>query len=75
MGRRMVKYEIGQLIEECESVYSLVIAVAKRSRDIAADAQEKRILLNEKPVNQAIDEFSAHKFRVIEGYSEPGSPK
>ena len=71
----MIKHETGKLLEESESVYSLVIAVAKRSRDIAADAQEKRILLDEKPVNMAIDEFSAHKLRVVEGRSEPGSPK
>lgn len=71
----MLKPEIGQLLEECESVYSLVIAIAKRSRDIANDALQDRIVLNDKAVNIAIDEFGAHKLRVVEGFSEVGSPK
>jgi len=67
----MIKREIGQLLEECESVYSLVIAVAKRSRDISNSALDKKILLDDKPVNIAIDEFGQHKLRVVEGYPDP----
>lgn len=67
----MLKPEIGQLLEECESAYSLVIAVAKRSRDIANRAQEQRIRLEDKPVNIAIDEFGSHKLRVVEGSAHP----
>jgi len=65
----MIKREIGQLLEECESVYSLVIAVAKRSRDISNSTYKKP--LDDNPVNIAIDEFGSHKLRVVEGYSEP----
>lgn len=71
----MLKHEIGKLLENCESSYSLVIAVAKRSRDIANDAVERKELLNDKAVSIAIDEFAAHKLRVVEGHSEYGSPK
>jgi len=67
----MIKREIGQLLEECESVYSLVIAVAKRSRDISNSAPKKP--LDDNPVNIAIDEFGAHKLRVVEGYSDAHS--
>ena len=71
----MLKHEIGQLLEECESSYSLVIAVAKRSRDISNNALGNEIILKEKAVSMAIDEFGAHKLRVVEGHSEYGSPK
>ena len=71
----MLKPEIGQLLEECESVYSLVIAVAKRSRDIANEALLDKVVLHDRPVNIAIDEFGEHKLRVVEGYAEAGSPK
>ncbi|MEG0833276.1 MAG: DNA-directed RNA polymerase subunit omega [Oscillospiraceae bacterium] len=62
----MLKPEIGQLLDECDSTYSLVIAIAKRSRDLVAQAQEDKIILRDKPVNIAIDEFGAHKMRVVE---------
>ena len=64
----MIKREIGQLLEECESVYSLVIAVAKRSRDISNSSFKKP--LNDNPVNVAIDEFGSHKLRVVERYPD-----
>ncbi len=66
----MLKPEIGQLLDECDSAYSLVIAIAKRSRDLSADALESRDLLQDKPVNIAIEEFGAHKLKIVEGYSE-----
>jgi len=62
----MLKPGIGQLLNECDSAYSLVVAIAKRSRDIASEAQEERIILEDKAVNIAIDEFAAHKLHVIE---------
>ncbi len=62
----MLKPEISRLLEENENAYSLVIAIAKRSRDIAENALEEKIILEDKPVNMAIDEFGAHKYRVVE---------
>ncbi|MDO4566329.1 MAG: DNA-directed RNA polymerase subunit omega [Oscillospiraceae bacterium] len=62
----MIKPEITKLINDCDSVYSLVIAVAKRSRDLAAEAEEGRVRLYDKPVNVAIDEFSSHKLKVVD---------
>lgn len=63
----MLKPEIAQLLDECDSVYSLVIAVAKRSRDIADEVLEEHLHLDDKPVNIAIDEFGAHRLRIVEG--------
>ena len=39
------------------SRYSLVTATAKRARAISEDAEEKQIILTEKPVSMAIDEI------------------
>ena len=37
----MLKPEIGQLINENDAIYGLVVAVAKRARDIADKAEEE----------------------------------
>ena len=46
--------------------YSLVIAVAKRAREISADVKKKEQTLDEKPVLLAIEEFKKHKFNILE---------
>lgn len=58
-----------QILRNNESYYSLVIAVAKRARQIADNAIEEKIVLNEKPVKIAIDEFVSGEYRLIE---DPG---
>ncbi len=60
----MLKPEIGQLINETDAVYGLVVAVAKRARDIADQAEEDNIELSDKPINIAIDEFGSHKLKL-----------
>ena len=46
--------------------YYLVIAVAKRAREISADVKKKEQILDEKPVLLAIEEFKKHKFNILE---------
>lgn len=48
------------------SYYSLVVAIAKRAREIANEAEIKGEILVEKPVDIAVDEFIHGKFRIIE---------
>jgi DNA-directed RNA polymerase subunit omega len=48
-----------------QSRYSLVIAVAKRAREIASQAEMSGDILLEKPVNMAIAEFTANKYKII----------
>lgn len=60
----MLKPAIGQLLVENDSAYSLVIAVAKRARDIVKKSEETGKPLTDKPVSIAIDEFGEHKFVV-----------
>ena len=44
-------------ILEGNSRYSLVIATAKRAREISDEALEKGEIITEKPVTLALDEF------------------
>lgn len=49
-----------------QSRYSLVVAVAKRAREIACDAENRGDILVEKPVDLAVQEFVNHKYKIIE---------
>ena len=60
----MAKSSIGQLLIESDSAYSLVIAVAKRARDIVKDSEQSGKPLTEKPVSIAIEEFGEHRYKV-----------
>lgn len=48
------------------SRYSLVIATAKRAREISIKADEDGEILIEKPVSLALDEIVAGKIKIIE---------
>lgn len=64
----MLRPSVNQIISKNESCYSLVIAVAKRAREIADEiASEKNDkTLEEKPVKTAVEEFASGKYRIIE---------
>ena len=49
-----------------KSYYSVVIAVAKRAREIAQNAEENNQILIEKPVDLAVQDFVDDKYRIIE---------
>lgn len=55
-----------ELIKPNESYYSLVIAVAKRARQIAEEAEEAGEVMSEKPVQLAVEEFSKGEYHIIE---------
>jgi len=57
--------DIQKILNENESVFSLIIAVAKRSRDISENAQNNHTELSKKPVNIAMEEMSNGKIRVV----------
>ena len=65
----MLRPAVNQLISPDESVYSLVVGIAKRAREIAdeIDADPER-RLDEKPVKMAVEEFANKKFKI---YTEP----
>jgi DNA-directed RNA polymerase subunit omega len=62
----MLRPAITQIITKNESYYSLVIAVAKRAREIADDLYDKGEVLKEKPVKTSVEEFAAGKYKIIE---------
>lgn len=62
----MLRPAVCQILKNNESYYSLVIAVAKRARDITEDAFENKLVLDEKPVKTAVDQFASGEYRFIE---------
>ncbi len=48
------------------SRYSLVIATAKRAREIAEEAEENGEIIVEKPVSLALDDRIQGKIKIIE---------
>ena len=71
----MLRPAVGQILKNNESYYSLVLAVAKRARQITDEALENKdkdkdkYILNEKPVKTAVDEFASGEYRIIENPS------
>ena len=55
------------------SRYSLVVAVAKRARQIAQEAQDTKTILVPKPVELAVQDFVNHRCVIIE--PDPNAPE
>ena len=55
---------VSELAEKTGSRYQLVNLVAKRARQISAEAEEKQIPLEKKPVSIAIDEVYTGKLSI-----------
>lgn len=62
----MLRPAVNQIISKNESCYSLVIAVAKRAREIAETLYKDEKTLEEKPVKTAVEEFASGKYKIIE---------
>ena len=61
----MLRPAVNQIISKNESCYALVIAVAKRARQIAEELYSKGETLEEKPVKTAVEEIASGKCRII----------
>ncbi|MEF9982930.1 MAG: DNA-directed RNA polymerase subunit omega [Oscillospiraceae bacterium] len=57
----MLRPAMSQIIGKRDSYYKFVVSVAKRARDIAIEAEENKIILEEKPVKLAVTEFATGK--------------
>lgn len=62
----MLRPAVNEILKNGQSYYSLVIAVAKRARQIAQEAEDEHIVLMEKPVKIAVNELAAGKYRIVE---------
>ena len=64
----MLRPAVSQILKNNESYYSLVIAVAKRAREITSDAFDNKLVLDEKPVKTAVDELYNGEYKIIEAF-------
>ncbi len=62
----MLRPAIGQMLNDKQSYYSLVVGVAKRARQIVDEKNEMSEIIVEKPVKTAVEELAAHKYKIIE---------
>ncbi len=65
----MLRPSINQIATKNESYYSVVLAVAKRAREIADDLCANNEVLEEKPVKTAVEEFASRKYYFVEDSS------
>ena len=68
----MLRPAMNDILKDGQSYYSFVIAVAKRARDIALTAIDSGVLLDEKPVDLAVNEFYDGKYEFIETEESKG---
>lgn len=61
----MLRPAVNQIISKNESCYSLVIAVAKRAREISDELYKKEQTLEEKPVKTAVEEIASGKCKIV----------
>lgn len=65
----MLRPSLNQIATKNESYYSVVLAVAKRAREIADELCTNNEILEEKPVKTAVEEFASRKYYFIEDSS------
>ena len=66
----MINVDMKPLLKGGISRYSLVVGVAKRSREIADEANEAKEIILEKPVSLAVEELLDGKFSIEEPADE-----
>ena len=63
---QMRRPSVDDMLQNKITRYSLVIAVAKRAREISAENSEMGIVVDEKPILAAIKDFENHKYEILE---------
>ena len=62
----MGKLPVDDMIQGKISNYPLVVAVAKRAREITEDIDLNSKIVVEKPVKLAFEDFKNHKYEIYE---------
>ena len=62
----MFNPDLKKLLKNCNSRYSLVVATAKRAREIREEAVKNEVLLDDKSVSLAIEEINDGKYVIEE---------
>ena len=68
----MLRPAVNQIISKNESCYSLVIAVAKRAREISDELYKNGETLEEKPVKTAVEDIASGKCKIVSTESVQG---
>ena len=68
----MLKPSANMITVPHKSTYSLVIAVAKRARQIAQKAEDEGLILTDKPVDMAVQDFVQGNYFIIEPEEDAG---
>lgn len=61
----MLRPAVNQIISKNENCYSLVIAVAKRARQITDELYENDMTIEEKTVKTAVEEIASGKYKIV----------
>ncbi len=62
----MLNQDLSKVLKGHISRYSLVIAAAKRARDISDKNLEDKVVITEKPVSLALNELIEGEYKIIE---------
>lgn len=62
----MLRPSSSQILKNGESSYSLVIAVARRARQIIEKSFEEKIRVDENAVRSAVEQFAKGEYRLLE---------
>lgn len=62
----MLKLSVNDIVKHNENCYSFVIAMAKRARQISEKAIVDGDMLDDKPVQMAVEEFVEGRFHIVE---------
>ncbi|MBC8585723.1 DNA-directed RNA polymerase subunit omega [Youxingia wuxianensis] len=61
----MLRPSLSSILKPGENYYTFVVAVAKRAREIAQEAEEQKLSLDTKPVKKAVEEFASGKYKLV----------
>ncbi|HWP50419.1 MAG TPA: DNA-directed RNA polymerase subunit omega [Clostridia bacterium] len=61
----MLRPAMSEILDRNQDCYAFVVAVAKRARDIADNAEEQHEVLEGKPVKLSVDEFASGKSKFV----------
>ncbi len=62
----MLRPSSSQILKNGESIYSLVIAVSRRAREIMDESFEEKAPTEENPVKLAVEQFARNEYRLVE---------
>lgn len=60
----MLRPAMSEILDKNQDCYAFVVAVAKRARELADNAEAQHDILEGKPVKLSVDEFSSGKSKL-----------